>query len=162
MAIENRNLWAGAKLAATYKKEQHFCDVLKTDDGLAFQLKDGKVFKSPSSAGKAITGRVSCDGWKFWSMAGEGSAPASEATTAEPVEPKAKAPKTVASKMVRVIRKMPNQKGVEEGSTKWWCSACMKAFLTESAVLPEQCLEGHPWERADEFAAVPAESIATE
>lgn len=162
MTIENRNLWAGAKLVATYKKAEHFCEVLKTDEGLAFQFKDGKVFKSPSSAGKAITGRVSCDGWKFWSLASEGSAPPTEVVTTETAEPKAKATKAVATRVVRVIRKMPNQKGVAEGSTKWWCSGCMKAFVTESIELPEQCTEGHLKEQTDEFAAVPTELTAAE
>ncbi|MEO8539161.1 MAG: hypothetical protein ABI577_05425 [bacterium] len=157
MAIENRKLVAGAKLVATYKKAEYFCEVLKTDEGLAFQMPDGKVFKSPSSAGKAVTGRVSCDGWKFWSLADRSvvvpateSASSEDATTAEPVE--AKAAKVAAPKIVRVIKKMPNQKGVAEGSTKFWCSSCMKSFVAEGEAVPETCPDGHAKETADEFA----------
>ena len=152
LVIENRKLAEGTVLTVTYKKAEHRCTVIKTDTGLAFQLKDGQTFNSPSSAGKGITGRVSCDGWKFWSVL--------DGATAEPVEaakPK-REPNAAGPKMVRNIRKMPNQKGVEEGSTKWWCSACMKAFITESPDLPQRCPDGHPFEQVDEFAFVPAET----
>ena len=159
MAIENRNLAEGAVLTATYKKAEHRCSVIKTEKGLGFQLSDGKVFSSPSSAGMAVTGRVSCDGWKFWTLA-DGSVAVettAESATSAPTKAK-KEPKASGPKMVRNIRKMPNQKGVAEGSTKWWCSAGMKAFITESAELPEECPDGHPREQADEFAATPKEA----
>jgi hypothetical protein len=165
MAIENRTLEAGTVLVATYKKVEHRCEVLKTEQGIAFQLADGKVFMSPSSAGKAITGRVSCDGWKFWSVA-SGTQPAAatsaETASTEPATaktPKAKpAAKPAAPKMVKLIKKLPNQQAVPEGSTKFWCSACMKAFVAETTLVPETCPAGHPREAADEFAAVPQEA----
>ena len=163
MVIENRNLNEGAVLTVTYKKAEHRCSVIKTEKGLGFQLDNGTTFSSPSSAGKAVTGRVSCDGWKFWTVL-DGSAPAettAESATSEPTKAK-KEPKASGPKMVRNIRKMPNQKGVAEGSTKWWCSAGMKAFITESAELPQVCPDGHPFEQADDFAAVPAEAAAAE
>src|SRR5215207_2496402 len=99
MALENRNLAAGTKLVATYKKAQHGCEVVATENGIAFQLADGKTYMSPSSAGKAVTGRVSCDGWKFWSLAdGETTTPATDVVV---TAPKAKTAKTsvVATKM---------------------------------------------------------------
>lgn len=121
MVIENRNLTEGTVLSVTYKKTEHRCTVIKTDKGLAFQLTNGTTFNSPSSAGKSITGRVSCDGWKFWSVA-PGMPPMEAAETpageAEQRKP-SKAPKSSAPKIVRNIRKMPNQKGVAEGSTKF-------------------------------------------
>jgi hypothetical protein len=163
MALENRNLAAGTKLVATYKKAQHPCEVVATENGIAFQLADGKTYMSPSSAGKAITGRVSCDGWKFWSLA-EGQTNVSAAEAPATPERKAKAPKAsvVATKMVKLIKKLPNQKGVAEGSTRFFCSGCMKAFITESTLMPETCPEGHPREAADDFGTVPAEVAATE
>jgi hypothetical protein len=126
MVIDNRNLAEGAVLSVTYKKAEHRCTVIKTDKGLGFQLANGSVFASPSSAGKAITGRVSCDGWKFWSLAKDGAKPIiAEPAAAEPdVEPTtAEAPAPKAPKLIRQIKKMPNQKGVAEGSAKFWCSA---------------------------------------
>ena len=162
MALDNRNLAAGTKLVATYKKAQHGCEVIATDNGIAFQLADGKTYMSPSSAGKAITGRVSCDGWKFWSLA-DGEMPTAADAPATP-ERKAKAPKpsVVATKMVKLIKKLPNQKGVEEGSTRFFCSGFMKAFVTQSTLMPETCPEGHPREAADDFGSVPAETAETE
>jgi hypothetical protein len=169
LAIENRKLVAGTELTVTYKKVEHRCEVVSTEDGPAFRLKDGQTFKSPSSAGKAITGRVSCDGWKFWSLAsGEQPAAATTAETAstEPAEAKTlkakPASKAAAPKMVKLIKKMPNQKGVAEGSTKFWCSACMKAFVAETTLVPEACPAGPSREMADEFAAVPQEAAKAE
>jgi Zn finger protein HypA/HybF involved in hydrogenase expression len=162
LVVEKGTLAEGAVLTVTYKKAEHRCTVIKTEKGLEFQLADGKTFGSPSSAGKAITGRVSCDGWKFWSIAeGAMPAPAQSEAVAETAEKPKREPKTAGPKMIRNIRKMPNQKGVAEGSTKWWCSACMKGFITESAELPQACPESHPLEQADQFA-VPAEDAAAE
>jgi hypothetical protein len=164
MALDNRELAAGTVLVATYKKASHRCEVVATGEGLRFKLEDGKLFKSPSSAGRGITGRVSCDGWKFWSLDGEApEKPATEPTTvtatAQPAKPK---PANGAAKMVRQIKKLPNQKGVAEGSTKWFCSGCMKSFLSEGQNAPQTCPEGHAREAADEFAAVPQEAAETE
>ena len=68
MAIEDRNLSPGTKLAATYKKVGHKAEVIAGDDGkVRYRLDDGREFKSPSSAGTAITGKA-CNGWTFWSV----------------------------------------------------------------------------------------------
>ena len=79
MSIENRNLKAGTKLVARYKGKEHTAEVVKTDDGLRYRLKDGREFKSPSSAGSAVMGGKACNGWKFWSIA---EAPASPVESA--------------------------------------------------------------------------------
>ena len=104
---------------------------------------------------------MGCDGWKFWSLAEGQAAPSGEAPAPDR---KAKAPKPslVATKMVKLIKKLPNQKGVEEGSTRWFRSGCMKAFVTESTLMAETCPEGHPREAADDFGSVPAETAETE
>jgi len=84
-------------------------------------------------------------GWRFWSL--EGEAP-------EPKPPKAaKQPaKAKVIKKVRLLQKLPNQKGVPEGQVKWYCSACQKSFLVEGKDTPAACAEGHPLEQEDEFA----------
>lgn len=165
MVVENRNLAVGTVLTVTYKKAKHRCLVVKTDKGLGFELASGEIYASPSSAGKAITGRVSCDGWKFWSVA-DGTPPIdppSETADAKIPDSPASRPSSAAGrKMLRNIRKMPNQKGVPEGSTKFWCSACMKGFLVEGTATPETCSEGHPKEQADEFAAISKETPEAE
>ena len=125
MAIDgNRNLAAGTKLVATYKKAEHFCQVLKEDDVLVFQLADGTTFKSPSSAGKAITGRVSCDGWKFWSLA-NGATPAAstEAATDKPSEPAA-APKAKAEPKTKMTVYQDSVQRASNRLDEFWCSSC--------------------------------------
>ena len=68
MAIENRELEPGTKLIAKYKKEEHRVEVVAGEQGkVKYRLADGREFKSPSSAGTAITGKA-CNGWAFWSV----------------------------------------------------------------------------------------------
>ena len=69
MPLENRNVEAGTVLTARYKKVDRSCEVVETPDGLRYRLDDGTEHKSPSSAGKAVTG-IACNGWVFWSIAG--------------------------------------------------------------------------------------------
>lgn len=49
------------KLIARYKEKNYSATVLQ--DGL--QVK-GKRYRTPSEAGCAITGNITCDGWMFW------------------------------------------------------------------------------------------------
>ena len=73
MAIENRDLKAGTKLVAKYKKEEYRAEVIAGEEGkVKYRLTDGKEFKSPSSAGTAITGKA-CNGWAFWSLEPDGA-----------------------------------------------------------------------------------------
>ncbi len=68
MAIENRNLEAGTKLIAKYKKEEYRAEVVAGEEGkVKYRLADGQEFKSLSSAGTAITTKA-CNGWTFWSL----------------------------------------------------------------------------------------------
>jgi leucyl aminopeptidase (aminopeptidase T) len=70
MPLEDRNLERGTVLHARYKGKERTCEVVQTADGLRYRLDDGREFSSPSSAGKAAMGGVSCNGWRFWSIAG--------------------------------------------------------------------------------------------
>ncbi len=70
--ITDRNLKVGDKLVGRYHKQEHTCEVVDVDGKLKFRLKiNGMLttqdFKSPSAAGKFITGHE-CDGWHFWSI----------------------------------------------------------------------------------------------
>jgi hypothetical protein len=149
MAIENRDLAVGTKLAGRHKKTEHTCEVVQTDEGVRYQLADGRSFKSPSSAASAVMGGVSANRWRFWSV--EGTLP--EAKPSEPDKPdKAKTKDAKNGRMVRQIKRLPNQKGVDAGQTKWFCSACMESFLAETGTEPEACPKGHPAQVEDELA----------
>ncbi len=78
MSIENRDPStglrtgprAGTRLVARYKGQEYTAEVVQTDQGLRYQLADGREFKSPSTAGSAVMGGTACNGWRFWSLAG--------------------------------------------------------------------------------------------
>jgi hypothetical protein len=69
MPLENRNLEAGASLAARYKGTTYVCEVVQTEEGIRYRLEDGREFKSPSSAASAVMGGMAANGWRFWSLA---------------------------------------------------------------------------------------------
>jgi len=127
--------------------------VIAGDDGkVRYRLDDGREFKSPSSAGTAITGKA-CNGWTFWSVeesykwadAVEGDNTADDATTE--VEQKE-------GSRSKGFRRVPNQKGVPDGEVRLFCDPCGKSFTTASATLPETCPEGHgPDELKEEATA---------
>ena len=125
MSIENRNLPAGTKLVGRHKKAEHTCEVVQTEEGVRYRLADGSLHKSPSSAASAVMGGISANGWRFWSV---------EGTQPEAKPENAKAEKN--GRLVRQIKKLPNQKGVTEGQTKWFCSGCMESFLADTGTQP--------------------------
>ena len=61
---------AGVTLVAKYKGQVHTCEVVEHDERLHFVLPKGEVFKSPSAAGKAVTGTAT-NGYRFWSVPAE-------------------------------------------------------------------------------------------
>ncbi|MCC6266802.1 MAG: hypothetical protein IT300_04475 [Dehalococcoidia bacterium] len=133
--------------AGRHKGQLYRCTVLEHEGKLVYSLDDNSIHGSVSAAASAVMGGASVNGWRFWTLQVELQENAGK--TAEPASTKPALPK-----LLRTIKKLPNQKGVAEGSTKWWCSACMKSFVTGSTLMPEQCPEGHPCEEADEFEVV--------
>ena len=131
MTIENRNLKPGTVLVAVYpargpKHKEYHCEVVAGEEGkVAYRLKDGRKFTSPSAAGTAVMGGTACNGWRFWSPVGE--------------EPKPK----------RTSKKGGNPgKGknglierLEDG--RFFCSACMEPFDAPEGVEPLGCPQGH-------------------
>ncbi|MGD0354879.1 MAG: hypothetical protein ABSB31_05485 [Dehalococcoidia bacterium] len=164
MPIENRNLVAGTKLTARYKKQPYSCEVVEGEGGkLRYRLEDGREFKSPSAAGMAITGHA-CDGWVFWSVETAEATPAPEArqtevqqaeTLPEHTEVEAApvlvtegpAPAAASSRQApkgrKRIFKQPNQMGVPEGQTRWYCYDCGSGFNLPTGQKPEACPQGH-------------------
>ena len=147
MAIENRDLSAGTKLVARYKGQTHEALVLIDDAGKPGYELDGKtIFRSLSAAGSAVMGGTACNGWRFWSL---------EGTAAEkPGKPdRQKADDGPAGpRLTRQLKRVPNQRGVPEGETKWFCSACQASFLAPAGTEPGACPQGHAREVEDEFA----------
>ena len=121
MPIENRQLEPGTKLVAKYKKQTYLAEVVEGEgDKLLYRLEDGRKFKSPSAAGSAIMGGKACNGWRFWGLT-EGQEQGQAAPSdAEPEPESNDAP----SSKTRVIRKLPNQKGLPEGAVRLYCETC--------------------------------------
>ena len=105
------SLAAGMRLGATYRKQEHIAEVVAGEDGkLRFRLADGREFASPSAAGSAVMGGISCNGWRFWSLGGElTEAPTKPAAaTAGLAAPrKAKASRAAASATRKTASKRP-------------------------------------------------------
>ena len=87
MPIVNRDLRAGTRLVATYKRQEYRAEVVTGEDGKPrYRLEDGQEFKSLSAAGRDIMAGRACNGWSFWSLAREEAGLA--ATPEQTAEPK--------------------------------------------------------------------------
>jgi|SRR6202521_2886534 len=133
MPIENRELAAGTRLVARYKKQDRACEVVETPEGLRFRLDDGTEHRSPSSAGKAAMDGVACNGWRFWSVEGteapkrEPKTKADDPTKAKK-QPAAKKPKTKAAKKSKA--KKPKSARMASDAS-YGCGACGESFPTQ-------------------------------
>ena len=148
MAIENRNLLAGTRLVANYKKQRYVCTVEANPEGegVVFVLEDGKRFKSPSAAASAVMGGNAANGWRFWSVEGEEpkAHEGDEATSEAPEKPaNGKATKSKAGRQGKLIYLHPNQQGLAEGQRRWMCVACLKGFVAGGEEQPQACPKGH-------------------
>ena len=91
MTISDRKLEPGTRLIGKHKRQEHVAEVIAGEDGKpCYRLADGRLFKSPSAAGKAVTG-IACNGWRFWSLAGaepdKAAADGAEAPSLRPTSP---------------------------------------------------------------------------
>jgi hypothetical protein len=127
--IDNRDLAAGTKISARYKGKTHTCEVVQTDEGIAYRL-DGKDYNSPSSAGRAVTGGVAVNGWRFWSLDGD-LKPARAKT-----EPKSKTTKRAPAKK-KPAKKAAAKKGkparAASKGDQYGCGVCGESFTTLKA-----------------------------
>jgi hypothetical protein len=139
MAIENRNLPVGTKLTANYRKTRYVATVEAGEEegSLLFVLEDGSKHKSASAAGSKVMGGKAVNGWKFWTIEGDEPAPAPETPKAE------KKGRSGKKKATKTFFRAPSQATAPEGTTGYFCSACMKAFYVEGTEEPEACPEGH-------------------
>ena len=131
MPIENRELAAGTRLVARYKKQDRNCEVVETASGLRYRLDDGTEHRSPSSAGKEVTGG-SCNGWVFWTV--EGTVKPKREPTARTDKP-AKAPipkksaKAKAAKKGKSAKKPKAHRAATSGES-YGCGVCSETFPT--------------------------------
>ena len=107
-------------------------EVIGEDGALRFRLEDGREFTSLSSAGKAVMGGVSCNGWRFWSIAGDRKPTAKK-------NPSARKRRAAAS----TIQRMENQTGASGDAVRYYCSACQEPFESPVGVVPTACSKGH-------------------
>jgi hypothetical protein len=155
MVITNRELAAGTTLIAKYRGTQHTVLVLGDHEtGLGYELDNGTIYKSPSAAGSAVMNGVACNGWRFWTVAGEEpvTPPANGTKAAKPAKAK-KAETSPGGRKFVQVRKMRKQEGCPEGETRWFCSACMSGFNAATGTTPQACPEGHLREVEDELAS---------
>ena len=143
MPIENRDPTVGTRLVARYKKQEHTATVVEGEGGgLRYRLEDGREFKSPSAAGSAVMGGVACNGWRFWSVAGEGKVPAPKKDRKAPAPKKQPKPAKGEAK-AQGFHRLPDEEGAEEGTAKFFCDACMEAFEAPVGDEPATCPKGH-------------------
>ena len=67
MTTTKAEIKAGQTLAGKYKGMEHTCEVVEHEERLYFVLPKDRVFKSPSAAGKSVTGTAT-NGYRFWSI----------------------------------------------------------------------------------------------
>ena len=153
MPINDRNLKPGTQLVARYHKQSYSCEVVGGEGRkLRYRLADGREFKSLSAAGMAITGKA-CNGWAFWSVATAEVAPSAEvqqeAANQETVIPAENTETAMVPEIAELgpskkrIFRLPNQKGVPEGQTRWYCHECGQSFMAATGETPQACLQGH-------------------
>lgn len=136
MALTNRMLQPGERLAANYRGRTHYVDVVESGgSGVAFRLDTGDVFTSISAAGSHIMGGISCNGWRFWSRVDDLRPPRQVAGRPAPV---AHRPKPQPN---RNLRPMPSGSAT---TPTWWCSSCLAPFTRQQSGSPVECPEGHP------------------
>ena len=155
MSTTKAEINAGLTLVGKYKGELHTCEVVEHDERLHFVLRDGHAYTSPSAAGKAITGTAT-NGYRFWSVpdtAPDGQRArqksAREVVAAATVETTATTSNGArgAARPSKLIERAKSQKDIPEGSVRYFCSSCMRAFVAEDAgrgKVPKRCPEGHP------------------
>ena len=148
MTIEDRDLKAGTLLAARFKGKMYIADVVETEDGIRYRL-DGKEYRSPSSLGTAVT-KKACNGWAFWSV-DTSEPPEAEPSTgaaSEPEEPEEQ-PNVVVDEEPAApaptgsFKRVPNQRGVDEGQVRLYCDTCRNSFIVPERKNPETCPMGH-------------------
>ena len=68
MPVQRNQVHPGTELVGRYKGVTFTAEVLLGEgDRLRYRLPDGREFRSPSGAGRAVMGGVACNGWRFWS-----------------------------------------------------------------------------------------------
>lgn len=134
MVITNRELTTGTVLVAKHKKQEYEVEVVEPS---LFRRRDtGEQFKSLSAAGSSIMNGIACNGWRFFSLLGGTASPAAESTPEPVAEAAPEAEPTPVEKPA--ITRTPNQKGVPEGSVRWYCQKAKHSFIAGTE-MPTAC-----------------------
>ena len=131
MPLENRKLEQGTVLTARYRTQDRTCEVMQTEEGLRYRLDDGSEHRSPSSAGKAVTGGA-CNGWVFWSLAGE-EKPKREPKAKAEKPAKAKEPATKKSAKTKSKKSGKAKSARMASDASYGCGVCPETFETMKA-----------------------------
>ncbi len=83
MSLTREQVTVGTRLRGRYKKEEFTATVVETPQGQRYRLADGREFRSPSGAARAVMGGIACNGWRFWSLAAD-EPPSADSPEAEP------------------------------------------------------------------------------
>ncbi|MHB8685021.1 MAG: DUF2924 domain-containing protein [Dehalococcoidia bacterium] len=134
MPIEDRNLEPGTVLTARYRKQEHTCEVVQTAEGLRYRLDDGTEHKSPSAAGKAVTGGA-CNGWVFWSVAGTEKPKREAKARADKPEKPAPAKKPAAKKSAKKPAKGKVKAIRAKDVPSYGCGGCGATFGSQKAAV---------------------------
>jgi hypothetical protein len=134
MPIANRELAAGTRLVARYKKQDRTCEVVESADGQRYRLDDRTEHRSPSSAGKAVTGGA-CNGWVFWSVEGTEKPKREPKAKVEKAkkEPAAKKPaktKSAAKKGAKTKSAKKGKASRAASDASYGCGVCSETFPT--------------------------------
>jgi hypothetical protein len=138
MPIENRELAAGTRLVARYKKQERTCEVVETAEGVRYRLDDGQEFKSLSTAGKVVMDGVACNGWRFWSVEGTEKAKREPKVKADKPKKERAAKKPAKAKAASKKGKAKSTKPTKSKATRaaaqsdasYGCGACSETFPT--------------------------------
>jgi hypothetical protein len=136
MTIENRELAAGTRLVARYKKQDRTCEVVETPDGLRYRLDDGTEHRSPSSAGKAAMDGTACNGWEWWSVEGtetpkRESKPKVDKPKKEPAAKKPAKARAARKGKAKSAKKPKAHRAAATSDASFGCGVCPETFPTQ-------------------------------
>ncbi len=154
--IKDRKLKVGMKLVARHKGTDYNAVVVKGEKGGTAIRMNRKTYSGLSSAGNAITGWGSTNGWKFWSVKGQESESrrAKRNGDAPATEKPAKKKRTRVASAPAPNPESATFKLLEDG--RFYCEACATPFIDpQGAEQPERCPEGHTPDGVKE-EAIPA------
>ena len=137
----------GDMLTARYGGQVYSCEVVagEKDGDLGYSY-NFTTYRSLSGAGKAVTGRISCNGRTFWTIQDGEERIAIAATAPRPRSvPNGNGKQSEAEAEVPVSRGFPldTETKAPRGEKVLFCARCKKGFSVDAEENPERCPSGH-------------------